>query len=151
MVTNWKYFNFYRTHSTTWRSNWRSSRTHATEVPRLNLVVPRQRMEGVVFSKGSRMQRFPSIVCLENSRDTRHNRERMREHHKGDQGASIKGIPVELVQEKRALKPTGSKWDLINPTGSFLLFVDVRAEKRPLKEETSWCWDRWNTTRCRSR
>ena len=33
-----------------------------------------------------------------------------------------------MVQKKRAQKPAGSKWDLINPTGPLLEVVDVRAE-----------------------
>ena len=35
---------------------------------------------------------------------------------------------MDLVQERRAQKPTGSKWDLINPTGALLELVDVRAQ-----------------------
>ena len=36
-----------------------------------------------------------------------------------------KGILMDLVHERRAQKPTGSKWDLINP---LLQVVDVRLE-----------------------
>ena len=82
----------------------------------------------MVFYSRSRMLRFPSTACMENSRDSRHSRQRKKEYQKGDRGASRKGIPVDLVQKKRAQKPTGSKWDLINPAGPLLEVVDVRAE-----------------------
>ena len=49
-----------------------------------------------------------------------------KKHHKGDRGAGRKGIPVDLVQKKRAQKPARSKWDLIDPTGPLLDVVDVR-------------------------
>ena len=43
-------------------------------------------------------------------------------------GASRKGIPVDLVHEKLAQIPAGSKWGLINPTIPLLEVIDVRAE-----------------------
>ena len=35
---------------------------------------------------------------------------------------------MDLVQGKRAHKPTDSKWDLVDPTGPVLEVIDVRAK-----------------------
>ena len=74
------------------------------------------------------MSWLPSTVSVENDRKAWHNWEREKENHKRDWGANRKNILMDLVQEKRAQKPTGPKWDLINPTGPLLEVVDVRAE-----------------------
>ena len=82
----------------------------------------------MMFPSRSRMSWLPGTVSVENAGEARHNRERKKEHRKRDWGASRKSILMDLVQERRAQKPTGSKWDLINPTGPLLEVVDVRAE-----------------------
>ena len=75
----------------------------------------------MVYPSRSMMPWFPHAVNVENAWDAWHKWE----NHIRGLGASRKGILMDLLQKRRAQKPSGSKWNLINPTGQLLEVVDV--------------------------